>query len=100
MCWKLSSLKAAAKPVYALDENNRPWAYVRIADENILASPVHLSVWKEGVKERSVMAYTDRERCLLDLLGEEGRTDAEPMCPPFGNAEETGLRTSGRFYPF
>lgn len=64
--------ESGAKPVYALDENNRPWAYVRIADENILASPVHLSVWKEGVKERSVMAYTDRERCLLDLLGKKG----------------------------
>ena len=64
--------ESGAKPVYALDENNRPWAYVRIADENILASPVHLSVWKEGVKERSVMAYTDRERCLLDLLGKRG----------------------------
>ena len=27
----------AVKPVYALDEKNKPWAYIRIKDENILA---------------------------------------------------------------
>lgn len=60
------------KPVCALDESNRPWAYVRIADENILASPVHLSAWKHCMKEKSVVTYTDRERRLLELLRENG----------------------------
>ena len=39
--------EASAKPVYALDEENKPKAYIRIADENILASPVHLKVWQD-----------------------------------------------------
>ena len=36
------------KPVYAKDENGRKLAYVRMADENILATPVHLRVWQQS----------------------------------------------------
>lgn len=57
------------KPVCALDEVRKPWAYVRIADENILATPVHLAIWKHNRAEREVMmTYTERERLLLDIL--------------------------------
>ena len=31
------------KPVYAKDENGKPLAYLRIKDENILATPIHLA---------------------------------------------------------
>ena len=33
------------KPVYAKDETGKPLAYLRIKDENILATPVHLRVY-------------------------------------------------------
>ena len=39
---KIEINEANAKPIYALDEENKPKAYIRIADENILATPVHL----------------------------------------------------------
>ena len=37
---------AVRKPVLVKEENGRRLAYVRIADENILASPVHIGLWK------------------------------------------------------
>ena len=37
---------ALRKPVMVKEEDGRKLAYVRIADENILASPVHIGVWR------------------------------------------------------
>ncbi len=37
---------APHKPVMVKEEGGRKLAYVRIADENILAAPVHLGVWR------------------------------------------------------
>ena len=34
------------KPIYAKDESGKYLAYLRIKDENILATPVHLRVWQ------------------------------------------------------
>ena len=54
------------KPIYALDEGNRPKAYVRIMDENILATPVHLKVWQHANKKRGAfVAFTEKEQRLL-----------------------------------
>lgn len=63
-----------AKPVYALDEDKKPWAYIRIADENILADRVHLETWnREQDDKKVVMSYTPREQSLLNLLAEKGQ---------------------------
>ena len=57
------------RPVCAIDEAGKLCAYIRIADENIVASPVHLAVWREAQKvQGSVMTYTDNVRRLLDAL--------------------------------
>lgn len=57
------------KPVCAEDEDGKSRAYVRIADENIVASPVHLTLWREGQKKRgSVMTYDETVRQLLDAM--------------------------------
>lgn len=61
------------KPVCAIDETGRAWAYIRIADENILATPVHLSLWKQSDKEKKVIVtYTDKEKHLLEILSSRG----------------------------
>lgn len=61
------------KPVCAIDETGRSWAYIRIADENILATPVHLSLWKQSDKEKKVIVtYTDKEKHLLEILSCRG----------------------------
>ena len=64
--------ECACKPVLAVDEEGKSWAYVRIADENILASPVHLRIWNHEKKDEVVMTYTDREKRLLEVLGSQG----------------------------
>lgn len=57
------------KPVCAIDENNKPWAYVRINDENILADTVFLNRWKHNKQEENVIVtYSEREKYLLDIL--------------------------------
>lgn len=57
------------KPIYALDEDNKPWAYIRIKDENILATPIHLKIWQHTKREEGVLlAFTERELHLLDAL--------------------------------
>ena len=57
------------KPIYALDEGNKPKAYVRIMDENILATPVHLKVWQHANKKRGAfVAFTEKEQRLLNAM--------------------------------
>lgn len=57
------------KPVCAIDENNKTWAYVRINDENILADTVFLNRWKHNKQEEKVIVtYSEREKYLLDIL--------------------------------
>ena len=56
-------------PICAQDEAGKPRAYIRIADENIVASPVHLALWREAQKPRgTVMTYNDTVRQLLDVM--------------------------------
>ena len=73
--------EAEAKPVCALDEENKPKAYIRIADENILATPVHLKVWQHSKKDRgSFLSFTDKEQRLLDALKEKDMLTLNQCC--------------------
>jgi len=57
------------RPICALDEEGKLRAYIRIADENIVASPVHLALWRETQKPKgSVMTYDTTVRQLLDAM--------------------------------
>lgn len=57
------------KPVYAKDESGRPLAYLRIKDENILATPVHLRVWQQSNSSQGeLIRFTEREQLLLNQL--------------------------------
>ena len=50
-------------------------AYIRIADENIVASPVHLAMWREAQRpEGAMMAYTDTVRKFLAAMGSDSLT--------------------------
>lgn len=58
-----------SKPILAKDEQNKGWAYLRVKDENILATPVHLQVWHQsGSPMGELIEYTEREQLLLTLL--------------------------------
>ena len=69
------------KPIYAIDENGKKKAYIRIADENILATPVHLKVWQQTKKkEGAFFSFTEKEQRLLDILKEKGSLTLNQCC--------------------
>lgn len=56
-------------PIYAIDEDGRKRAYIRINDQNIVASPVHLAFWHESQKSHGTMiTYNDDIRLLLKTI--------------------------------
>jgi len=62
------------RPVCAIGEDDKPRAYLRIDDENIVASPVHLAIWREAQDTQgAVMTYTDAIKKMLAAL------QAQPM---------------------
>ena len=57
------------RPVMALDADGRQRAYVRIADENIVASPVHLAIWRDELAAHgATFTYGDDERRLMAAM--------------------------------
>jgi hypothetical protein len=57
------------RPICALDEEGRKRAYIRINDENIVASPVHLALWRESQKPQgAIITYDDDIRLLLATI--------------------------------
>ena len=57
------------RPVCAINEEGRKRAYIRINDENIVASPVHLAFWRESQKPHGTMiTYNDEIRLLLQVI--------------------------------
>ena len=69
------------KPVYAKDEDGRRLAYVRIKDENILATPVHLRIWQQsGNPQGELMEITGREQLLLRLMEENESLSLSKYC--------------------
>ena len=57
------------KPAFVLTEENRWMAYVRVGDQNILATPLQIKFWKRINSEQgTVIKYSDKERILLSYL--------------------------------
>ena len=62
---------AEIRPVRALLDDGKLCAFVRIADENIVASPVQMALWREAnADEGTLLPFTQREQALLKLLAE------------------------------
>lgn len=69
------------KPYYAKDHENRLWAYIRIKDENILASPVHLKIWQqEGTPKGVFIHYSEQEQLLMDYLSTHPQITLNQYC--------------------
>lgn len=74
---KVDIEEATEKPVKAPDEHGNWKAYYRVADENILASAVHVKAMTHQnqdatIDDEVVINYTDNERLLLDYLNSHG----------------------------
>ena len=60
------------RPICVVGDDEKPKAYIRIADENIVASPVHLTLWRESQNPQgSMLTYTDAVRKILDVLQDQ-----------------------------
>ncbi len=57
------------KPVYAKNDSNKWLVYVRVKDQNILASTILIKYWqKENSKKGVFIKFSDTEKILLDFL--------------------------------
>ena len=98
---KIDIEEASTKPVFALDEENKPKAYIRIADENILASPVHLKVWQHAKKERgALLTFTEKEQNLLDILKEHELLTLNQCCKRSRTSRQTTCNLLADFIRF
>ena len=63
------------RPICVADDESKPRAYIRIADENIVASPVHIAIWRESQNSQGTMlTYTDSVRKILSILQDQSLT--------------------------
>lgn len=60
--------RAHHRPVCITDERGRKTAYIRIADKNIMASPIHLEMWKQDKASTVIMTYSEDETSLIGTL--------------------------------
>jgi predicted HTH transcriptional regulator len=61
--------KGKDSPYYAQVEPGRWLSYLRVKDENILATSVHLKVWKNKTHKNGLLIeYSDRVKKLMDYL--------------------------------
>lgn len=89
------------KPVYAKDENGKLLAYMRIADENILATPVQLRVWQQEAKTTGeLITFTEREQLLLKLLEGETPLSLNRYCRKAGISRRAAEHLLAKFIRF
>jgi Putative DNA-binding domain len=61
--------KGSDFPYFAQTEPNKWMAYIRVKDENILATTVHLKVWRNKTHDRGILIeYDDKVKKLMEYL--------------------------------
>lgn len=61
--------KGKALPYLAETDSNKWLAFIRVKDENILASPVHMKVWKNKIHDRGILiSYSEKVKKLMEYL--------------------------------
>ncbi|MDR6943411.1 RNA-binding domain-containing protein [Mucilaginibacter pocheonensis] len=70
----VDTLPSDLKPHYALAEDGKWWAYVRVKDKSVLASKIVLEVLKRSANEEGVLIqYSENEKSLLQYLEQNTR---------------------------
>lgn len=86
------------KPIYAKNEEGKPLAYLRIKDENILATPVHLRVWQQSKNQNDeLIRFTEREKLLLQLLQENSMLSLNRYCRMAGISRRAAEHLLAKF---
>lgn len=69
MVLEISVESSEKKPHYARDHSGKWLAYIRIADENVLAHKIQLEVWKKQNSPKGIyIYYSDDEKFLIEYL--------------------------------
>lgn len=69
---------SAQKPHLAPDKNGNYRAFVRIADENFVASPIQYKIWQaEKKREAITLSLTGKEQLLMEMLRSNGKVSAK-----------------------
>lgn len=69
------------KPHYALGEDEKWWAYIRVKDKSVLASKIVLDVLKREHKDTGVLIeYGSKEKALLEYLEKNDRIILSQYC--------------------
>ena len=69
---------SAEKPHLAPDKNGSYLAFVRIADENFVASPIQYKIWKaEKNREAVSFAITGKEQLFMEMLRTNGKVSID-----------------------
>ena len=64
------------KPYYSLVETGKNTAFVRIKDQVLMATPVHIAVMKRrSAGKNTLIKYTDLEHTILDFLTKNSSTN-------------------------
>jgi predicted HTH transcriptional regulator len=69
------------KPHYALGEDQKWWAYIRVKDKSVLASKIVLDVLKKESKgESALIEFSSKEKALLEYLELNERITLKEYC--------------------
>lgn len=69
------------KPHYALGEDEKWWAYIRVKDKSVLASKIVLDVLKREHNDTGVLIeYGSKEKALLEYLEQNDRITLTQYC--------------------
>lgn len=72
--------KAVRRPVMALDTDGEWKAYRRVADENILATPLMVKAWRGRTRGLPLSVEAgSAETVMIDMIDADGWTDAERL---------------------
>lgn len=69
------------KPHYALAEDGKWWAYVRVKDKSVLASKIVVDVLKRSSDDQGILIeYSAKEKALLEYLDKRERINVKEYC--------------------
>ena len=73
--------KSTDKPHYALGDDGKWWAYIRVKDKSVLASKIVLEVLKRsGNNEGVLIEYSSKEKAMLEHLDKSERINIKQFC--------------------
>lgn len=85
--------ESESKPHYALGEDKKWWAYIRVKDKSVLASKIVVDVLKRENRDEGVLLeYSSKEKALLEYLEQNDRITARE----FGDMLNLSRRRSYR----